>query len=354
MTTDEAVREAKELLQLHGDVSLVQLLEALAELRINAHPDKFRSESGKRAAAERFKRAGELLDQLTVALEEANLSGAPSTGLMRLEHTGVPAPEVILARATLKMELATQLGKQVDLQDELASAKMRIDLLEHEKSNLQEQLRKRRRRRLVRTRARIIEKYRASKRSIVTLGFSAGLALLYALLSQVESATKRLIEPLGIAPELVGVVVFMTFALTALVAAHGWVRGVFASAAIEDLCGTAAVQRFAEQVRELRKDEFGDGQVLNFVMSELKPTTPAHRLLSLLNLKHFNSRQLDEFKNVFVAHMLDNELIEAGPVHEFEHIFRVRKRERYSTWNDYGSLLDDEAETTDAEPGERG
>ena len=71
-------------------------------------------------------------------------------------------------------------------------------MLEHEKTKLDEHLKKRRRRHLVKLRARILAKYRSSRRSAVTLGFSAAMALLCALLTQVESLAKRITAPLGL------------------------------------------------------------------------------------------------------------------------------------------------------------
>lgn len=172
------------------------------------------------------------------------------------------------------------------------------------------------------------------------MGATAALTALYLLLGQLETVTKKVLAPVGLTNHGVGISLSVLFAVTAFVGIFRYIKTVYLEHLVAELCTTKALRSFANGVRsktateEEKEIEFTESDILNFVHLEVRWGRRNH-FARAIGLGVFSESTFDLLKDLLVSHMLSFGLIEAGPPHDLERVFRMKKRPKYVSWSEF-------------------
>ena len=185
------------------------------------------------------------------------------------------------------------------------------------------------------------------------LALPPGLLILSAILGQIDLVASKILTPLGLAQRTTNVALFATLALTAVIAVIRYVRAWYIEHRVAALCTTGTLRRFALRMQEQtdnEKDiEFTESDALAFVHVELRLGRGLKRVVIQSGLGTVGESTTNLLKDLMIAHMFSFGLIEAGPPHNLERVFRMKKRPRYVSWEEHKAMLttkdDDDNET---------
>jgi hypothetical protein len=339
MNETEAIAKAKEFLDDVADAPSEQLIEQLLDARVCYHPDKFRDPDAIKEAAENFKILGTVIEVLRASLERRRATRG-SAQLARVQDSDQISlrAEVLQAKAARNDALETQAA----LRGKVEALENSTSVLERQKAQLETKLRKRRRQRAILIREKLTAKYQVTKGAKTGVVVATVLLTAYVSLAQVENRLGKLVAPIGLSPSIFGMLLFVCFLATILVAGFQGIRKTQFANALANLCTTGAVARFAKHIGSDTREEFSDSDVTSFIHGEVAETSRIDRALRRSLLRQSHAADLDEMKQLFIAHLIENELAEVKNVDRFNHIFRVRTKSKYDLDFDFESLLDDE------------
>lgn len=322
-----------------------EAVELLVAFQRENHPDRFQDHEAQQEATKRFATASGLVARIRGAIERSYTSEATTTAI-EVAHSG----DLALTRS--RLEVSSLLDQTADLRRKLSALRYDNSKLRDQNNELREQLRPRLDSRLERAQEKVTAPYRPTPKNIKAAGFSAALALLFALLAQVETLYAKVLSPLGLASQTAGLGLFAIFALTSTFALHRYLKSQFLAKAARHVVTTPALRRFVQLIlreQEKKEIEFTETDVVEFLIVELRPASFLDQVARLFGLRGLSSETLDDLKDVALLHMLQSGLVEAGPSHLMERLFRVKQRPNYVQWSDLSKLMefDPEVEETD-------
>lgn len=326
MTTPEDIELATSVL---GERPLDpdDAVRKLVDYQRRNHPDLFVADIDKAAATENFKRAGDVLDRVRRSL----LTGdASALALVKPEGTEI-------ARATIsQLELSVAMDKHVRLLAELESARTDNTLLQHKAEQLEKQLRDRRNTDLQVANERVAQRYKPTTRSIALTGATVALTLLLALLGQVEQVAMKILAPLGLTAASVALVMSTVLLFTVVMFIRNQVRSLRMNQLAEELCSTTTLKGFQRHLSTHSEEcvEFTESEVVAFIVGHLRAKSMIEKATVAIGFQVLSKADSELLKDLMIAHMVKHGLVEIGPTHNLERLFRLKQRPRYVSWTD--------------------
>lgn len=348
---DPILTEIATLLGVES-ISVDDALAHLVEFQRNNHPDRFQDPSAQFAASERFRKATTLLDRLREAIEQSETGTVTTTAIER-----VKSPDGSIVRA--RLEISSLLQQTARLTEELRAMRTELEGLTDENQKLKAELAARLDARITKARKEIVAPYRPTTKTVRVAGIAAALGILTIVLGQIEVVANKVMVPLGLGQRRAGLALFGVLAVTVVVGLLRYIRSWYLEHRVAALCTTGTLRRFAirmESKWEGDKDkdvEFTESDVLLFVQAEMRFGQGVERVAQLAGLARYSESTFNLAKDLLVAHMFSFHLIEAGPPHNLERVFRMKKRPRFISWEEYKSMLMSEKEEEDEDEDER-
>lgn len=328
-------------------------MSRLVDFQRSNHPDHFQDPQAHNAATERFKEAGTLLQRLRTAVEKSVTLATPSAALVHVPH---------LEMLKREAELSQALARAADVSTELKHLQLSLDLLKRENTELKEALSRRRQSTIANAQTRLIKPYKPSTKTFVTLGVTAGIPLLMALLTQIEDAVKKITSPIGLSPKEVGIVLFIAFLTTVLLTFRAYVRSSYLARTALRLTTTRMLQAFVDHIEQKLRNasdadtsakksstratlkptvQFTEEDVVVFLEGQVAPKGFRERLLSWVGLRSFREESVNDLKNLMIAHMIHEGYAQPGPIDRLQRVFRVRMQQPYETFDSHYDILSD-------------
>lgn len=316
------------------------------------HPDHFQDHDAHRQATERFKQAGVLLQRLRTFIEKSLAQGTASTAI-------VPASHLDIIR--LEAEVSQALARTADATAQLRDTRFHVDVLKRENSELKTALANRRQAAMSSARERLVKPYKPTAKTFVAISLAAGLTILMTTLGQVEEVVRKVLAPSGLTTRDIGFITFLSFLITVLLATRGYFRAQALHREAARLHTTRTLRAFAARVSSRRSGaaetgasaavapaaamkrppalQFTEEDVVEFLEAELAPRGVARRILTWLGFRSFSQETINDLKDLMLAHMIEANYIETGPIDGLQRLFRVRPRPSYDAWTLYHDVL---------------
>ncbi|MGV8843578.1 MAG: hypothetical protein ACOH2I_10150 [Pseudomonas sp.] len=310
------IQKVKDLLQIQGEFSSIELLKFLKEYRARLHPDKFSDEGASKEAEEKFKEIGLIIEELNIYVQNEQLHRSASD---------LALFEPLYENVSLQEKLDEALDKVKTLEEKIIS-------LSEGENRLQDAVNKKQNDALTKENNDLNNLYKPSRSKITSLGIMFLMSTSFAIMLKIEEVSILLKKYSPISEDIVNNLIFGIFAFMLFIVVKQYLENKYFTMKVGEVCSPKFSMEFANFLRENKEYEedkqkhFTESDVFQFIHG---PGSKWKKYLSILGLSLFSIETSDKLKNFVINGLLNKKLIANSHAKGLDRVFLIKDTSRY-------------------------
>lgn len=301
------------------DIPATELYDLLHKYRSSQHPDKYDSDDIKKVAEERFKNLNNLLQELAIFIEKDKLQKKPN--------------EVIPYQKDY--DLVKSKNANIRKEEEIEKLKSEIYWKERQIKELKSELKNLRSEKVDIKTKELVNLYKPSKRSLLSMGLTFLLTVLLGVLSKIDEIAAIVYKYSPINIEILNYVIFSVIIIIPV----NYIRMMYEENLIQSIAKKIKTPLYINMffkylVEKDTKKHFTEMDVYDFLAKQLFPKNKISRFLNTKIIKLYSEITIDSLKSIFIYNLLHKQFIKISSANELDRNFEIIKAGRYFFMDD--------------------
>jgi hypothetical protein len=320
--TKSIIQKVKDQLAISDDLSATELYDLLHKYRSSQHPDKYLDENFKKEAEERFKQLNLLLDELGNFIEKEKLQKKPSELILFEKDFEIIKTKQEILRFEKEIE---NLRLNIQIKD------IETNNLKAEIKNLKTDLARATSDKVDKKTNDLIELYKPTKRSLLSLGLTFLLTIIIGVLTKIDQIALILKKYSPLQPIILNTLIFIFLIGIPLM----YIKMIYEEHRIENAAKRIKTPKFILGFLIYLKENslyssFTEMDVYNYLTQTLISRRPIVRYLYANVISIYNETTIDSLKDIFIFNLLNKRLIAISNADRLDRNFDIIRKTSFN------------------------